>query len=231
VRALAERAEAAEKSLADAELAIEQLQDRVDDLESGIAVAETAGKASVDEVREQARSLQQQAADAKAAAMKGGEMIVQLRQRSPSSRADHESETALAGARQQLAELTDAAQQRHSESDIEREQLEAALAQAGDAQRKIDALTARAEAADLAIGRAGALQRQLDEALTRLAWLEREQSGKSARANSENEGIVAERINSAETRAREARAAPATRTRGSATPIAGSPPHASRSRR
>src|SRR5262249_56725130 len=44
--ALQQRAEAAEHKLNEAELQLDSLQDRVDDLESGIAVAETAGKAS-----------------------------------------------------------------------------------------------------------------------------------------------------------------------------------------
>jgi len=92
-------------------------------------------------------------------------------------------------------------------SEGDRDRLADALARAGDADRKIDALTAKAEAADLAIGRAGALQRQLDEALTRLAWLEREQTarGREVRPPSEqSEAVASDRIAAAEDRARAA---------------------------
>src|SRR5205823_3546667 len=60
-------------------------------------------------------------------------------------------------------------------------------------------LAARADAGDLAVGRASAVQRQLDEALQKLAWLERDGAH-----HDPDESLAAALVAAAEDRARDA---------------------------
>jgi chromosome segregation ATPase len=176
--ALEQRADAAERKVAEADVQLEALQDRIDDLERGLAVAE----AVIAEGREALRAEQAAAGKARSAVAEANEIVEQQRSRLVGlegrlREADHvcvTAETALREAREQITRLEHAAAERAGLADADRDRLADALARIGDADRQIGALAARAEAADLAIGRAGALQHQLDEALTRLAWLERE---------------------------------------------------------
>jgi chromosome segregation ATPase len=214
--ALVARAEAAEKKLLEAEVQIETLQDRVLDLESGMAVSETAQHASLDEAREEIRTLTLALAEAQAIVGGADNIAVELRNRvdelekqlAEAEQSRGVAEGSLHQAQTEIENLLRAAEQRSGSAESAQERLEDALARAGEAERKIDALTARAEAADLAIGRAGALQRQLDEAITKLAWLERDAASKtreSSRAlEQQSDAIVADRIAAAEERAKEA---------------------------
>jgi chromosome segregation ATPase len=72
---------------------------------------------------------------------------------------------------------------------------------ADDAITRADALAGKAEAADMAIGRASALQRQLDEALTKLAWMERDLANVQSRELRATDAAAAERVTRAEERA------------------------------
>jgi len=173
--ASAEMHEAAEK-LAAAEVLIDQLEERVQDLESGIAVEQTASKSSVDEQRAKAQKLEEQLGEAKAAAKTALKTAASLEKRVDA----HETE--LATAKQVRAtieaELAEA-KQLAAELEVVRGAASDAERRAVAAESQIEALAAKAEAADLAIGRAAALQRQLDEALQKLSWLERDQAGRS----------------------------------------------------
>ncbi len=212
---LVARAEAAEKKAVEGEVQIETLQDRVLDLESGMAVSETAQQASLAEAREEIKSLKMALAEAKVAAAKLERAGEQLRARvgelekqlAETTAARTAAEEALREASSQIAELRRAADSQQGSEATAQERLEDALSRAGEAERKIDALAARAEAADLAIGRAGALQRQLDEAILKLAWLEREAQNKQREASrgvEQSEAIVSDRVASAENRTKEA---------------------------
>jgi chromosome segregation ATPase len=72
---------------------------------------------------------------------------------------------------------------------------------ADDAIGRADQLAGKADAADLAIGRASALQRQLDEALTKLAWMERDLANVQSRELRATDAAAAERVTRAEDRA------------------------------
>jgi len=213
--ALIARAEAAEKKLAEDDVQIETLLERVTDLESGMAVSETASHASLTEAREEIAALHVQLAEAKAAAAHGAKIADELKARVAQleqSLADTEllknaAENSLREARAELADLTRLADSRAGNAESAQEALEDARARAGEAERKIDALTARAEAADLAIGRAAALQRQLDEAIQKLAWLEREGGSNKVRDQrtiEASDAVMNDRIASADARAKEA---------------------------
>jgi len=211
--AASERAEAAEKKALEQEVQIETLQDRVLDLESGMAVSETAQQASLSDARAEIKALKMQVAEAKVAIGKVEKLAEQLRTRATelethlraTEQARLSAEVALRGAQAEIGELVRVADERSSSATGEQDRLDDALARAGEAERKIDTLTARVDAGDLAIGRAGALQRQLDEAISKLAWMEREALTKN-RSVEQSEAVVADRITSAETRVREAEA-------------------------
>ncbi len=173
--ASASMGEAAEK-LAAAEVQIEQLEERVQDLESGIAVEQTASKSSVDEHRAKVQKLEEQLGEAKAAAKTALKTAASLEKRVDAN------ETELANAKQARAALEAelaAAKQIAAELEVVRGAASDAERRALAAEAQIESLEARAEAADLAIGRAAALQRQLDESLQKLSWLERDQAGRS----------------------------------------------------
>lgn len=173
--ASAEMHEAAEKLVA-AEVQIEQLEERVQDLESGIAVEQTASQSSVDEQRAKAQKLEEQLGEAKAAAKTALKTAASLEKRVDA----HETELATA---KQVRATIDAelveAKQLASELELVRGAASDAERRALVAESQLEALAAKAEAADLAIGHAAALQRQLDESLQKLSWLERDQAGRS----------------------------------------------------
>jgi chromosome segregation ATPase len=189
-RGVLPRAEAAEEKVAELEAQIEALQDRITDLESSLAVAETASKASLGEAGEKITALQQQVVEAAQLRRQVEELEAKL--------VENEKR------REELrAELT-AAEAAASSTEEDREKLADALRRATDAERKSDALQAQAETADLAIGRAGALQRQLDEALSKLAFLERDSSRPREMPRPDaSEAIMKDRIAAAENRAKQ----------------------------
>jgi len=207
------RAEAAEQRVSEHEVQLETMQDRIDDLESSLAVAETATQASLAEATEKITALQAQLAEQKQASGKGGEIISELRAKISEleqriAATETERDTArdeLRRANEEMSELVRAAEHRASTTDDDRDRLADALRRAADAERKVDALNAQAETADLAIGRAGALQRQLDEALSKLAWLERDSSRprEAPQRPEVSEAITNDRIATAETKVRE----------------------------
>jgi chromosome segregation ATPase len=193
------RADEAEKKLAEAEIQIESLQDRVLDLESGMAVSETAQQASLAEAREEIKSLKLQLVDTAAETRKLVDRVAELEELlADSERALAMVDGALREAKNQIGDLERAAQSRSDSDAGHQERLEDALARAGAMERQIEELSVQAEQADMAIGRAGALQRQLDEALSKLAWLER-----NAQASSKPDPQLAARLADAEARAKD----------------------------
>ena len=207
---LQQRAEEAEKKVAEHEVQIETLQERVDDLESGIAVEKTASASSLDDAREKMRELEGQLAEARAAAAKVAKLESDLRE-AIADRAT--SDAALTHAQERIGAFDN---QPVGMSEADRDRLDDALAKIAERDRDIDSLRGKADAADLAIGRASALQRQLDEALAKLAWLERDLQGVRGRENKsmeQNDSVGAERVAAAEnrTKAAESRVAEAER--------------------
>ena len=211
---LQKRAEQAEAKLAEADAQIETLQERITDLESGMAVNETSAQASRDEAIASVAAVEAKIARLTDAASKHAEVVEGLRARvaeleslvEEATRGRSVAEAALEQARTEIGNLVRAGEDRAGVSADEQERLESALARAGEAERKIDALSARAEAADLAIGRAGALQRQLDEALSKLAWLERDAATAKSREakSSDADALIADKLASADSRTKEA---------------------------
>ncbi|MDQ3333850.1 MAG: FHA domain-containing protein [Myxococcota bacterium] len=214
--AAVQRAEAAEQRVVEHEVQIEALQDRVTDLESSLAVAETASQASRGESAETIAKLETHLAELKQASGKGGEIIADLRTKiddlekrlAEVTRDRDEAREALRRTTEELTEAIRAAEQNATSTEDDRERLDDALRRAADAERKVDALATQAETADLAIGRAGALQRQLDEALSKLAWLERDSSRPREIAHATprpevSEKVVNDRIEAAENKVKE----------------------------
>ena len=214
--AAVQRAEAAEQRVVEHEVQIEALQDRVTDLESSLAVVETASQASSAEAAETIAKLQTHLAEQKQASGKGGEIISELRAKidelearlAEVTRDRDEAREALRRTTEELTEAIRSAEQTASSTEDDRERLNDALRRAADAERKVDALSTQAETADLAIGRAGALQRQLDEALSKLAWLERDSSRPREIAHATprpeiSETVVNDRIDAAENKVKE----------------------------
>ena len=158
---LVARAEVAEQRAREGDSQIEALQDRVLDLESGLAVSETAQQASLDEARAEITSLEIALAEAKARAARIEHGAEQLRARGEAL------ETQLAETEQAAVAAEDALR----EAEAELADLRRAVESHESSEERA---AARAQAADLAIGRAGALQRQLDEAISKLAVLERD---------------------------------------------------------
>jgi chromosome segregation ATPase/pSer/pThr/pTyr-binding forkhead associated (FHA) protein len=184
------RAEAAEARIAEAEVQLEQLQDRIDDLESSLAVTETASQATAGESAEKITGLEKQLAEAKELRAKVGDLEAKL--------------ATLTQERDELTQLLTSAEARAASTDDDRDKLADALRRASDAERKSDALHATAETADLAIGRAGALQRQLDEALSKLAFLERDSSRpRKIETPTISEQVMHDRIAAAEDKVKE----------------------------
>jgi chromosome segregation ATPase/pSer/pThr/pTyr-binding forkhead associated (FHA) protein len=97
-----------------------------------------------------------------------------------------ELEQRLRDREQSLAEAESAA------GVIESAKVSEAVSRAEDAERKAEQLSAKAEVADLAVGRASGLQRQLDDALTKLAWIERDFAATKAN-RSQDDALLAER--------------------------------------
>lgn len=211
---LQKRAEEAEAKIAEAETQIETMQERITDLESGMAVNETSAQASRDEAVASVKAAQATIKQLTEAATRHAEVVEGLRARvaeleellAEATRGRSVAEAALEQARNEIAHLIRTGEERAGASADELERLESALARAGEAERKIDALSAKAEAADLAIGRASALQRQLDESLSKLAWLERDVASAKDRSKSSesSEALIAERLASADNRTKEA---------------------------
>ena len=165
----------ASERLAQAEIQIETLEDRIQDLESGIEVEQTASQSSVEDQRAKVQKLEEQLGEAKAAAKTALKTAASLEKRVDAN------ETELANGKQLRAAL----EAELVEAKYLASELVVARGTAGDAERRavaaeaqLEALTARAEAADLAIGHAAALQRQLDESLQKLSWLERDQASR-----------------------------------------------------
>lgn len=212
---LQNRAETAEAKLAEAEAQIDTLQERVTDLESGLAVNETATQASRDEAQTKVAAAERKIAQLTEAAAHHAGVIDGLRARIAeleqqlrgAGEGRSVAEAAVEQARREIAHLVRAGDERAGASADEHEHLQSALGRASEAERKIDALTAKAEVADLAIDRAEALQRQLDEAMSTLSWLERDAAsakGRDAKSIEHSEAMVSERLSSAENRVNEA---------------------------
>ena len=198
---LERRAEEAEKKVAEYEVQIDTLQERNDDLESGIAVEKTASASSLDDAREKMRELEGELAEARAAAAKVAQLESDLRE-AIADRAT--SDAALTHAQQRIAERDS---QPVGMSEADRDRLDDALAKIAERDRDIDSMRGKADAADMAIGRASALQRQLDEALGKLAWLERDLQGvrgRETKSLEQNDPVAAERVAAAENRVKAA---------------------------
>ncbi len=206
--ALRERAEAAEAAKAQLEIQLEQLQERVDDLESNVAVAETAAQATSSESKAKVTTIEQELAQAKAALQKQGEAAESLRVKlrlvegevSGAERKQAEAEAFANAAKAKIAELETLAGDRGAAAAESRQKLDEAIAHVKAIEERTEGLSRSAEAADLAIGRAGGLQRQLDEAISKHAWLERELA--SAKSGHDREAAAA--LAAAEARAQTA---------------------------
>ena len=205
------RVELAEGRTAELEVQIEQLEEKIQDLEAGAAVEQTASSATLDEARGRLGRLEEQLGEAKAAAKTAVKTAAELEKRvdgleqqlAATKQARSAAEGELASARARLAELERTAEEHTGSSEAERARLADAERRAEDAESRLAPLAAKADAADLAIGRAGALQRQLDEALQKLSWFERDAAaGKIARPGTGED--LGERLQAVEARARDA---------------------------
>ena len=144
-----ERAELAERKLVEDDITIEALQDRVTDLESGMAVSETSMQSSLQDAREEVAAVRRELVDARATSARAAAELGALR-------AQHD-----VAVREALAEAN--------------AETEAAVSAAkAESDEQLSTLVARADEADAAIGHSAALQRQLEEALGKLAHLEQE---------------------------------------------------------
>jgi len=201
VAGIQQRAATADSKLAEYEVQVETLEERIQDLESGIAVEQTASQSTASESKERVTKLEEQLAEAKAAAKTALKTAAGLEKRIDAGETELKAhKDARAAVEAELAEarklLADAA----AAGDVAA-RAAAAEARAAAAESQLEPLAAKADAADLAIGRASAVQRQLDEALQKLSWLERDSQGR-AQSNAE----VSTQIEAAEARAREAEA-------------------------
>jgi chromosome segregation ATPase len=173
-----QQVEAATAKAAELEVQVEQLEERVQDLESGIAVEQTASASTLEETRARTVKLEEQLGEAKAAAKTALKTAAGLEKRidgmenelKAARDAKADADAALAGVRTHVAELEKAADEHVGM----REQVASAEQRVREAEGVLEPLQAKADAGDLAIGRASALQRQLDEALQKLSWLERD---------------------------------------------------------
>jgi chromosome segregation ATPase len=196
------RVELAEGKNAEYEAQLEVLEDKVQDLEAGVAVEQTASQSAVGEAKERVDKLEAQLAEAKAAAKTAVKTAAGLEKRidglEDAARAHAEgrqaAEAALTEARARIAEL---------EPGLAR--LDEVEQHARDSAARLEPLQAKADAADLAIGRASAVQRQLDEALQKLSWMERDLAS-AARTPRPDEQRQDPRIEAAELHAREVEA-------------------------
>ncbi|HEY1812622.1 MAG TPA: FHA domain-containing protein [Kofleriaceae bacterium] len=179
------RLETANARGAELEVHVEQMEERVQDLESGIAVEQTASASTLEESRARVTKLEEQLGEAKAAAKTAVKTAAGLEKRidametelAAAREAKTTAETALAGLRVHATELETGAE----DSIGLREQVATAEQRARDAEASLEPLQAKADAGELASGRANALQRQLDEALQKLAWLERDTAASAGR--------------------------------------------------
>jgi chromosome segregation ATPase len=199
------RLETATSKATELEAQVETMEERIQDLESGIAVEQTASASTVEESRAKLVQLQEQLAEAKAAAKTALKTAAGLEKRIDGMENDVRiareqratAEAALDEARARVVDLEQGA----SDHGTDRAKVDAAETRARIAEQQLEPLQAKADAADLAIGRASALQRQLDESLQKLSWLERDQVGRT-----ESGTQASEQLDAAEARARDAEA-------------------------
>ncbi len=198
------RIQAAEARVSEYDVHVETLEDRIQDLESGMAVEQTASQSTLDDASAKVTKLEEQLGEAKAAAKTAVKTAANLEKRVDATEtqlnavkeARVAAETELAEARRRIVELEQVA----GTSEADRARLEEVERRALEAEARIEPLAAKAEAADLAIGRASALQRQLDEALQKLSWIERDQA---QHAQAANDVVAAETLAVTEARARD----------------------------
>jgi len=191
----------AQGKLAEYEAQIVELEERIQDLESGMAVDQTASQSTLEESKLRMQKLEEQLGEAKAAAKTALKTAAGLEKRVDAT------ETQLAEAKQAKtvveAELAEA-RRLLGELEQQAELATAAEQRALAAEGQLEPLAAKAEAADLAIGRASALQRQLDEALQKLSWLEREQDTRGGDEDDDKISKLTQQLDVAENRARAA---------------------------
>lgn len=199
-----ERADRAEAALRDATAELSnqhsteqaQLASKLTSLERELAAERSTALALVDRKTQLERELAEARERLAAAEHKISEFeltIENLQERI----LDLESKIAVDETAQQasLGEAREAVAELERELASVREELTAATARLADSERarqaaersavdqgELAAARERADAGDLAIGRAHALQRQLDEAISKIAWLERDAAAREAAA-------------------------------------------------
>jgi chromosome segregation ATPase len=205
IAGLKHRVELAEGQVAEYEVAIDQLEERIGDLETGAAVEQAASKSTLDDARAKTARLEEQLAEARAAAKTATKTAAGLEKRLDTMEQTQRMATeARAAAEQALTEAHGriaGLEKQGDELTNLRRRLDEAHARMLEVEASVEPFKAKVEAADLAIGQAAALQRQLDEALQKLSWLERDQKDPKS-----DDARIAEITAAAEVRLREAEA-------------------------